>query len=93
MGNLQYKPNGERCIVKRAEHKKQTESGLFLPDIATNRKLNEGTIEAVGTKCDEHLKEGQFIIFSPFAGQDIKIGDEEYLVIPQEDIVVYKEEG
>ena len=42
---------------------------------------------------DEHLKEGQFIIFSPFAGQDIKIGDEEYLVIPQEDIVVYKEEG
>lgn len=71
--------------------KETTESGIIIPSIALDKKLNQGTIKAVGAQCEDHLKEGQHVIFSPFAGQDIILDEEEYLVVPQDDILIYKE--
>ena len=56
----------------------------------TEKKLCEGYIERVGSGCDnESLEEGMHIIFAQFAGQEIKVQEESYLVIPEDDVLVY----
>ena len=87
---MEYTPNGKRLIVTRKKHELKTKAGIVLPDTMTEKKLSEGYIERVGSGVEnETLEEGMHIIFAQFAGQEIKIHDEVYLVIPEDDVLVY----
>jgi|TARA_A100001515_G_scaffold51616_1_gene40672 chaperonin GroES len=86
---MKYTPNGKRLIVSRKKHDIKTKSGIVLPDAVTEKKLSEGYIERVGTNCAEHWDEGMYVIFTQFAGQEIKVDDQAYLVMPEEDVLVY----
>lgn len=90
---MKYTPNGKRLIVSRKKNEIKTKGGVLLPDAVTEKKLSEGYIVKVARGCEgKYWKEGQHVIFAQFAGQEIKIDDEVYLVIPEEDILVYGEE-
>ena len=91
---MNLKPLGDRVVLKVIEQEEKTESGIVLPDKAKERP-QEGKVMAVGpgkvldngTKAPVEVKEGDRVIFSKFAGTEVKLDGEEYLVIRQDDIL------
>ncbi|NMB42085.1 MAG: co-chaperone GroES [Firmicutes bacterium] len=91
---MNLKPLGDRLIVKVLEEEEKTSSGIVLPDKA-KEKPQEGEVKAVGpgrtlddgTKVQMELKTGDKIIFSKYAGTEIKIEGEEYLILRQDDVL------
>jgi len=92
---MKVKPLGDKLIVKRSVAADRTESGIFLPESAKD-KPREGEIVAVGNgnlnrDTGEYLpftvKEGDRVIFSSYAGTEIKIDDADYLIMTEDDIL------
>lgn len=88
------RPLGDRVVVKAVERGEQTKSGIYLPDTA-QEKPQEAVVIAVGpgklldngSRTPMDLKEGDKILFSKYAGTEIKQGDEEYLILRESDIL------
>ncbi len=91
---MNLKPLGDRYIVKVLEKEEKTAGGIVLPDKA-KEKSQEGEIVAVGTgrilddgtKVQMELKVKDKVIFSKYAGSEVKIDGEEYLILRQDDIL------
>jgi len=91
---MNLKPLGDRLIIKVLEKEEKTSAGIVLPDKA-KEKPQEGEVKAVGpgktlddgTKVQMEVKTGDRIIFSRYAGTEIKIEGEEYLILRQDDIL------
>ena len=88
------KPLGDRIIAKALEAEAKTAGGIVLPDSA-KEKPQEGEVIAVGpgTQLDSgkmtpmDVKVGDKIIYGKYAGTEIKIGGEEYIILRQEDVL------
>ncbi|GAK05121.1 heat shock protein 60 family co-chaperone GroES [Geomicrobium sp. JCM 19037] len=88
------KPLGDRVVIELVEQEEQTASGIVLPDSA-KEKPQEGKVVAVGTgrvtengeKVAPEVSEGDAIIFSKYAGTEVKHGDNEYLILRESDIL------
>ena len=91
---MNIKPLGDRVVVKVLKEEEKTKSGIVLPDTA-KEKPQEGEIMAVGTgrmldngqKVALEVKVGDRIIFSKYAGTEIKVDGEEYLIFSERDIL------
>ena len=87
---MKYIPNGTRLIVTRKKHELKSKFGIIMPDQITAKKLSEGYVERIGAGCkSDHWEEGMHVIFAQFAGQEISVDEEIYLVLPEEDVLVY----
>ena len=88
------KPLGDRVIIELVEKEEKTKSGIVLPDSA-QEKPQEGKVIAVGSgrvndkgeKVALEVTEGDRIIFSKFAGTEVKYEDKEYLILREDDIL------
>jgi chaperonin GroES len=82
-------PLGENVLVKLVKGEKTTESGIVLPDTASEEKPQEGEVMAVGDskKISDKIKKGVKIIFAKYSGTEIEIEKEEYLILKAEDIL------
>ncbi|UXV35850.1 co-chaperone GroES [Staphylococcus sp. IVB6181] len=88
------KPLGNRVIIKRVETEQTTKSGIVLTDKA-KEKSNEGKVIAVGpgrtldngNVIAPEVKEGDTVVFEQYAGSEVQVGDEKYLVISEEEIL------
>ncbi|MCW1929442.1 co-chaperone GroES [Bhargavaea beijingensis] len=88
------KPLGDRIIIELIEAEETTSSGIVLPDSA-KEKPQEGKVIAVGTgryldngtKVGLEVKEGDRIIFSKYAGTEVKYEGEEYLILRENDVL------
>ena len=88
------KPLGERIVVKVKEKDMTTASGIVLPDTA-KEKPQEGEVVAVGTgkmlECGKvapmEVKKGDKVLFAKYSGNEVKVDDEDYLIIRQSDIL------
>lgn len=87
------KPLGDRVVLQAIEKEEKTASGIVLPETA-KEKPQEGKVIAVGTgryengqKVDLEVKEGDSVIFSKYAGTEVKVGEEEYLIMRESDIL------
>ncbi|MFO8193002.1 MAG: co-chaperone GroES [Bacillota bacterium] len=91
---MNIKPLADRVVVKVLEAEEKTASGIVLPDKA-REKPQEGEVMAVGdgkvldngNRMDMELKVGDKIIFSRYAGAEVKVDGEEYLILRQDDIL------
>lgn len=91
---MKIKPLNDRVIVVRMEEERKTAGGIIIPDTA-KEKPQEGRIVAVGPgKRDDdgkriplEVKEGDRILFSKYAGTEIKIDGEEHVVMREDDIL------
>lgn len=91
---MNIKPLGDRVVIKVLESEQKTASGIVIPDKA-KEKPQEGEILAVGsgkvldngTKVELEVKVGDKVIFSKYAGTEVKLGNEEYLVLSERDIL------
>ena len=94
MAKLNIRPLGEKVIVKRVEASEMTKGGIVLPDSA-KEKPKRGIIQAVGTgkllddgsRSEMQVKENEEIVFTSYAGSEIKIDSEEYLIMDESDIL------
>jgi len=84
----------DRVLVKRLEAEEKTASGLIIPDTA-KEKPQEGEVIATGpgkvlengTKIELTVKPGDKVLFSKYAGTEIKIDGTEYLIMREDDIL------
>ena len=92
---MKVRPLGDKILVKRAEAQSKTESGIYLPESAKD-KPKEGKIVALGNgnlnkDTGEYLpftvKKGDRVIFSSYAGTEVKIDEEEMLIMTEDDIL------
>ena len=87
------KPLGDRVVVEPIEKEETTASGIVLPDTA-KEKPQEGKVIAVGSGRIENgqripleVKEGDRIIFSKYAGTEVKCEEKELLIMRESDIL------
>ncbi|NEO33121.1 MAG: co-chaperone GroES [Symploca sp. SIO3C6] len=88
------KPLGDRVFVKVSKSEEKTTGGILLPDTA-KEKPQVGEIAAVGSgKLNDNgsrqaieVKVGDKVLYSKYAGTDIKLGEEEYVLLSEKDIL------
>lgn len=83
---MSVKPLGERIVVKREKEEEKTKGGLYLPETADKEKLQLGKVVAVGPDF-KNVKKGDTVIFAKYGGTDIKIENEDYLVLGKDDVL------
>jgi chaperonin GroES len=95
MSDFRIRPLADRVVIKPAAKEEKSKSGLFLPDTANKEKPQEGTIVAVGEgKLDDNGKRvpvavtvGDRVLFAKYAGTEIKLDDEDYLILAEKDVL------
>jgi chaperonin GroES len=88
------KPLGDRLIIELVEGEEKTASGIVLPDSA-KEKPQEGKVVAVGTgrvtdngeRIALEVSEGNTIIFSKYAGTEVKYQGKEFLILRESDVL------
>ena len=91
------KPLADRVLVKPIEKEEKTKSGIYLPDTA-KEKPQEGEVVAVGPgkvtdegkKIPMELKVGDRVIYAKYGGTEIKVDDEELMILRESDILAKK---
>jgi chaperonin GroES len=90
-------PLADRVLVKPIEKEERTKSGIYLPDTA-KEKPQEGEILAVGPgkisddgkRIEMDLKVGDVVIYAKYGGTEIKVDDEELIILRESDILAKK---
>jgi len=88
------RPLGDRVVVKPIQKEEVTKSGIVLPDTA-KEKPQRGQVVAVGPgrmtddgkRLPMEVKVGDEVLFAKYAGTELKIDDEEYLILSEKDIL------
>ena len=81
---MNFQPLGKRVLVKRVEEATTTASGIIIPDNATEKPSN-GEVVAVSKEVKE-LTVGDKVLFGKFAGNEVSLGADKFLVLETEDI-------
>ncbi|ALD64488.1 co-chaperone GroES [Glutamicibacter soli] len=92
--SVSIKPLEDRIVIKQVEAVTTTASGLVIPDSA-KEKPQEGTVVAVGPgRIDDNgnripldVAEGDVVLYSKYGGTEVKVGNEEYLVLSARDVL------
>ncbi len=93
--DFQIRPLADRVVIKPQEREEKTRGGIFLPDTASKEKPQQGSVMAVGDgRLDDSgkripvsVKAGDTVLFAKYAGTEIKIEDEDYLILAEKDIL------
>ena len=85
------KPLGDRLVIRQVEAEETTKSGIVLPG-QSKEKPQEAVVVAKGEGVEsELLKEGVKVIYSKYAGNTVKIDDEEVIIVKEEDVLAVVE--
>jgi chaperonin GroES len=91
---MKFRPLNDRVLVKRIEEEEQVRGGIVVPDTA-KEKPQEGEVVAVGDgkvlESGEQLKmaikKGDRVLFGKYSGTEVKLDDEEYLMMREDDVL------
>jgi chaperonin GroES len=88
------KPLGQNVLLRRLEAEEKTKGGIILPDTAKEKPkegevlaVGEGELDKDGKRKDFQVKKGDRVIFSSYAGTEVKLDGEEYLILAEDDIL------
>ena len=95
---MKIRPLYDRIMVKRVEPKEQLRGGIIIPDTAKEKPM-EATVQAVGEgKFDDNgkripldVKKGDRILIGKYAGTEIKVDDEELLILREDEVLAIVE--
>ncbi|TXE83540.1 co-chaperone GroES [Campylobacter peloridis] len=82
---MNFQPLGKRVLVKRVEETKTTASGIIIPDNVKEKPLT-GEVIAVSKEVED-IKINDKVVFAKYGGSEIKLNNEEYLVLNTDDIL------
>jgi len=91
---MKIRPLHDRILVKRVEEQEVRKGGIIIPDSA-KEKPQEGKVIAAGNgkvnddgkKIPLDVKAGDRILFGKYSGSEVKVEDEEYLILKEEDVL------
>ena len=91
---MKIRPLHDRLIVKRLEEEEKTKGGIIIPDTAKEKPI-EGKVIAVGQgrmnkdgkKVPMDVKKGDRILFAKYGGTEVKIDEEEHLMMREDDVL------
>ena len=91
---MKVSPLHDRLLVRRIEEKETAKGGIIIPDTA-KEKPQEGKVVAVGggkvgddgKRIPLDVKAGDKILFGKYSGSEVKIEDDEYLILREEDVL------
>lgn len=94
MAKLNIRPIGDKVIVQRVEAEEKTAGGIVLPD-TVKEKPKRGLILAVGngrllddgTRSKMQVKKNDEVVFTSYAGTEIKVNGEDYMIMDESDIL------
>jgi chaperonin GroES len=97
---MKIRPLHDRVLVKRLEEEAKTKGGIIIPDSAKEKPImgkivavGKGKVKEDGTVAPLDVKKGDKVLFSKYGGTDVKVGDEEYLILREDDILGVVESG
>jgi chaperonin GroES len=84
-----FKPKGDRVLIKRQEEQEVTIGGILIPQSAQDKPYI-GTVIAVGPGSKGRKTTtlpGEIVLFSKYAGSEVKINDEDFLIMKEEELL------
>jgi len=91
---MKIRPLGDKVLVERVEAESKTAGGIVLPDTAKEKpqrgkiiSVGEGKMLENGTRKEVQVKKGDLVLFTSYAGTEIKIEGKEYLIMDESDIM------
>jgi chaperonin GroES len=94
MPKIPIRPLGEKVLVRRLEADDKTAGGIVLPDTAKEKpkkgtvlSVGEGRLLDTGKRQALQVQEGDRVLFSSYAGTEIKVSGEEFLIMDENDIL------
>jgi len=91
---MKIRPLGDKVLVERVEAEAKTAGGIVLPDAAKEKpqkgkviSVGEGRVLEDGTRREVQVKKGDLVLFTSYAGTDVKIDNKEYLIMDESDIM------
>ena len=91
---MKLRPLQDRILVQRAKEEEKTKGGIIIPDTAKEKQIEGMVIAAGNGKLSEEgnrialeVKKGDRILFGKFSGTEVKIEDEEYLIMREDDVL------
>jgi len=96
---MKVTPLGDRILVKRHEAETKTDSGIYLPESAAEKPqqadviaVGEGAVnDKTGKRAELQVKKGDTVLLNKWGGTEIKIGDDEMLIVNEADILAVVE--
>ncbi|MCR4279076.1 MAG: co-chaperone GroES [bacterium] len=96
---MNVRPLSDRVIIKPLSKEQSTASGIIIPDTVDKERPEQGKVIAVGpgrrmengTRAEMDLKVGDTVVFKKYSPDEIKVGDEEVLVVSESDIMAVLE--
>jgi chaperonin GroES len=96
--NVNLQPLGDRLVAQRDESEQKTTGGIYLPDTARDKpsrgvviSVGEGRIAKDGTRVSLQVKPGDRILFTSYGPEEFKVGEEEYLLLSENDVLAVLE--
>jgi chaperonin GroES len=96
---LKLQPLGDRVVIQREESTETTAGGIVLPDSAQDKpargrvvSIGTGRVLDDGSRSEMQVKEGDRVIFSSYAGETFKVGDDDVLLMREDDILAVIED-
>ena len=94
MSGPKIRPLGQNVLLRRLEAEATTKGGIILPDTAKEKPregevlaLGEGALGKDGKRREFSVKSGDRVLFSAYAGTEVKVGGEDYMIIGEDDIL------
>mgnify|MGYP000173803796 CR=1 FL=1 len=91
---MNFKPLGDRILVRRIEPAEEVRGGIVIPDTAKEKPqegeviaIGEGRVLDDGTKVAMSVKTGDRVLFGKYSGTDVTIDDEDYLILREDDVL------
>jgi len=92
---MKIKPLADYVVIEPITQEEKTKTGIFLPQTAEKEKPEQGKVIAVGPgkmlssgkRAPLEVKKGDIVVFSKYSPNEIKVGDKEYLIVKEEDIL------
>lgn len=94
MANVKLRPLNDKIVVKRLEAEDKTKGGIFLPDNAKEKpregkvvSTGDGKLLKDGSRATFQVKKNDRVLFSSYAGTEIKLEGQEYLIMSEDDVL------
>ena len=84
-------PLGDNVLVKPVTPETKTASGLYIPESATSEKQAQGEVVAIGDSDKIKVEKGQIVMFKKYGGEEIKIDNEDYVMVKFPEIIAIVE--
>jgi chaperonin GroES len=91
---MKIRPLDDKILVKRLEAESVTAGGIVLPESAKERpqrgkvvSVGEGRMSKDGSRCKPQVKKGDEVLFTSYAGSEIKLDGQEYMIMEEIDVM------